>query len=138
MNNMESLSNIRFKVGSAFAIVFQVTRKVTFEVHYTIRKDGSHYLSTMANLFNQPKTDYNRCGQCQNEILPKLSKAYHFYRKWDKYQCKPITDEKVWKEMIEDVITLAEYYNCAIREKNITFNTCKEISKLPFKKNYKE
>ena len=133
---MESFSNIRFKVGSAFALVFQVTRKVTFEVHYTIRNDGTHYFSTMANLFNQPKTDYNRCGQCQNEILPKLSKAYHFYRKWDKYHCKPITDGKEWKEMIEDVINLAEGYNCAVRESHLSFEVCKAISMLPFKKNY--
>lgn len=135
---MESLSNIRFKVGSAFAMVYQVTRKVTFEVHYNVRKDGSHYFSTEANLFNQPKTDYKRCGQAQESVLPKLSKAYHFYKKWDVYHLKPITDEKVWKEMVEDVISLAEGYNCAVREERLPFELCKAISMLPFKKTYKK
>ena len=134
---MEKLSDIRFKVGSAFAVVFQITQNVNFEVYYNVRTDNSSYFSTKACLFNQSKTDYKICGQCQNEVLPEPSEAYYFYKKWNKYQCKPITDEKVWKEMIEDVINLAEDYNYAVREKNISFNTCKEISKLPFKKKCK-
>lgn len=134
---MENLNNIKFKPSTQFAVVFQITRKVTFEVHYTIKEDGSHYFSTMANLFNQPKTDYKECGQCQNKVLPHLSKAYHFYKKWDRYHCKPIIDKEVWKNLIEDIIILTEAYNNAVRESTISFELNKRTSMLPLKKKNK-
>lgn len=130
---MVDFNNIQFKVATQFFAVFQITRKIIFEVRYNVREDGSSYFSTQAALFNQPKTDYRQCGQCQQMILPHGSRAYHFYNKWDKYHCKPITDEKVWKELIDDVKTLAEYYNNAIKDKFMNFSICYEVSMLPLK-----
>ena len=62
---------------------FEITRKIIFKVsYYTLGSNKNAYFTTGASEFNQPKTDWCRCGQAQEGLLPKGSKAYEFYKKW--------------------------------------------------------
>jgi hypothetical protein len=63
------------------------------------------YFSTSLSIFNHPRTDYIRCGQCQ-EIIPHEWDIYKFYKKWDKYQLVefgniPLKDIEELKEDVE-------------------------------------
>ena len=122
-----------------FLAVFQVTRTITFEVeYYTLGSNSSPYFSTSANVFNRPKTDYNQCGQCQEDVLPRGSKAYHFYKKWDDKHLLDLTESE-YEEMITDLETLKNKYNYIIEEptkyhSSINFHKCKELSMMKLKK----
>jgi hypothetical protein len=126
------------KPFSPFAIAFQITRKVMFEVYYNVRNDGSQYFSTMADYFNQPKTDFEECGQCQEKYLPHNSKVYAFFKKWDNMHLKPFTEEETYNELIKDLKTLMEHYNHVIREKHLNYDVCKDLSMMKLKKQNKK
>ena len=65
-----------------FHAAFQLTRKIIFEVsYYTLGSNDSPYFTTSAEEFNQPKTDYNRAGQAQDDLCTGAARA--FYKKWD-------------------------------------------------------
>lgn len=122
-----------------FLAVFQVTRTITFEVeYYTLGSNSSPYFSTSANVFNRPKTDYNQCGQCQEDVLPRGSKAYQFYKKWDDKHLLDLTESE-YEEMVSDLEALKNKYNYIIEEpsknhSSISFHTCKELSMMKLKK----
>ena len=122
-----------------FLAVFQVTRTITFEVeYYTLGSNKNPDFSTSANEFNRPKTDYNRCGQCQEDVLPRGSKAYQFYKKWNYKHLLDLTESE-YEEMIADLEILKNKYNYIIEEpsknhSSICFHTCKELSMMKLKK----
>lgn len=117
-----------------FLYVFQISRKIIFEVkYYTLGSNQSPYFSTSACEFNQPKTDYNRCGQCQADLLDGL--ALDFYEKYDCFHLKDLDDSQ-WISITDDIEELKAKYNYIeeIRDtfkgenSNISFSRCKELS----------
>ena len=116
-----------------FKYVFQLSKKVTFEVDYYTLKSNQHpYFATSANEFNQPKTDYSRGGQAQKELCTGLAKQ--FYEKWDKHHLKEL-DEPTYKELLSDIEQLKDRYNYIEKHGeearcNYSFYAVKELSKL--------
>ena len=93
-----------------FHYAFQLSRKIIFEVsYYTLGSNSNAYFTTCASEFNQPKTDWCRCGQAQKDLCSGLSKI--FYEKWDKYHLKDITEQEVFDDLIKDVEYLKQHYN---------------------------
>jgi hypothetical protein len=91
---------------------------VIFTVNYHVIGRNSHpHFSTLAAMFNQPKTDYKTIGQCQEEVLPRNSVAHKFYQKWDKCHGYDLTQEQ-YDEMAKDLEELKEVYNWV----TITYN----------------
>lgn len=92
-----------------FHYAFQITRKIVFEVsYYTLGSNKTPYFTTSASEFNQPKTDFNRGGQCQNDVL--TGEALKFYKKWDKKHFKDLTDEQ-YEKLLKDIDVLKKIYN---------------------------
>ena len=113
---------------------FQISKKIIFNVEYYILGDNkSPYFSTSADKFNQPKTDYEQGGQAQAELLPKLSTAMKFWRKWDKKHLNDLTLEE-YRELLQDVEVLKNCYNyiekeqTARHQKGISFYNSKILS----------
>jgi len=93
-----------------FYYCFKITDKVVFQVkNYTIGSNKENYFATEACLFNNDKTDYNECGQCQERLLPKDSLAYKFYKKWDYKQTLHLSDTEL-QNVKEDVEKLKQAY----------------------------
>jgi len=94
-----------------FKYTFQITRKIIFDVRYD-DLDGANKepsFSTSAAVFNQPKTDFEHCGQCQKDVLP-VGLARDFFEKWDyKHLCHLTEQEE--KEVLQDIEKLKEKYN---------------------------
>jgi len=113
--------------------VFQITKKITFDVnYYRLGNNDSQHLSTSANVFNQPKTDYNLCGQCQDIVL--FGEAKRFYKKWDIYHLKPLTAE-LYNDFLADIEVLKSKYNFDFdANRDISFERDKQLSKLTPKK----
>lgn len=107
---------------------FQITKKIVFEVHNG-QIESNPYFATSACVFNQPKTDFNCCGQCQNDVLP-AGKARDFWEKWDKKHLSILTEEEE-KELLQDLEVLKCSYNYC---ESTSFYSMKELSKLPLKK----
>lgn len=113
-----------------FMYAFCITRTIVFEVKYfTLYRNSAPYFATSAAVFNRPKTDYKRCGQCQNDILS--GKAKQFYKKWDSCHCKDITDDQ-YMEMLNDIEELKKIYPNYIE--CISENPLKWYSVIPFDK----
>lgn len=94
-----------------FLMAFEITRNIVFEVsYYTLGSNKDSHFSTSAEVLNRPKSDYNRCGQCQNDVLQNHKWAYDFFKKWDALHLEDLS-EKQYKELISDVTTLKEKYN---------------------------
>ncbi len=109
---------------------FQISKKIIFEVkYYQLSGNEKPYFSTSANKFNQPKTDWKRCGQAQKALLPILSEAYKFWEKWDKKHLEDLTDEE-YNDLLKDIELLKECYNFIEQEQDEHLNT----SYLPFYK----
>lgn len=113
---------------------FQISKKIIFNVAYYILGDNKcPYFSTSADKFNQPKTDYEQGGQAQAELLPKLSTAMKFWRKWDKKHLNDLT-LKEYGELLKDVEVLKNCYNYIEKEqtsrhqKGISFYNSKILS----------
>lgn len=119
-------------VDNEFDYVFQLSKKVLFEVRfYTLGSNKHPYFSTSADEFNQPKTDYCRCGQAQKDLCTGLARK--FWEKWDKYHCKDIPDKATYDELCADIEGLKERYNFIERHGeearyNVAFWKCKELS----------
>lgn len=97
---------------------FQISKTIIFEVEYTqLRWNNAPDFSTQANKFNRPKTDWERCGQAQEELLPKSSNAYKFWEKWDKKHLQDLTD-KEYNELLKDIDILKEKYNFIEQEQD--------------------
>jgi len=119
-----------------FLYAFQLSKKRIFEVHYYTLGSNEHpYFSTSAEEFNQPKTDYNRCGQAQEELCTGAAKR--FWEKWDYCHCKDLNDAQ-YREVLEDIEELKSKYNYieiiedsfAGKNSNISFEQIKALSKM--------
>lgn len=109
---------------------FQISKTIIFEVEYTqLRGNKNPDFATQANQFNRPKTDWERCGQAQEALLPKSSEAYKFWKKWDKKHLEDLTDEE-YNDMLKDIDILKEKYNFIEQEQDENLYT----TSLPFYK----
>lgn len=91
-----------------FQYVFVTDRGKVFEVNYrTLASNANPYFTTSAGVFNRPRTDYNRCGQCQDDVL--TGEALRFYKKWDKLHLKDLTEAQ-YNELTKDIAKLTEVY----------------------------
>lgn len=73
----------------SFQYVFQLSKKIVFEVsYYRLGNNTNKDFSTSASEFNQPKSNYNRCGQAQNDLLKDFPLAMDFYKNLIIYICK--------------------------------------------------
>ena len=129
-------------MNKEFLAAFQITRTTIFEVKYYTLGNNSHpYFTTSAEVFNRPKTDFSRCGQCQKDVL--TGHAYRFYKKWNAYHLKDLTESE-YEEMMKDMQLLFDTYNyifydnCIedgkIDKSNISFYDIKNLSMLKIKK----
>ena len=101
---------------------FQISKTIIFEVEYTqLRGNKTPDFSTQANKFNRPKTDWERCGQAQEALLPKSGEAYKFWKKWDKKHCQDLTDEE-YNDLLKDIELLKECYNFIEQEQDESLN----------------
>ena len=65
-----------------FIASFQLSKKIIFEVNfYTLGNNSHPYFSTSAYEFNQPKTDYRRGGQAQEDLTKGFYVARRFWKK---------------------------------------------------------
>jgi len=64
-----------------FNYTFLVCKKTIFEVN-NAEIANNPYFATSAAVFNNTNTDFNRCGQCQDDTLPP-GPARDFWQKWD-------------------------------------------------------
>jgi len=108
---MVNLGRVTDAQKPVFYYVFQLTKKIVFEVQYYYC-GGNRYphFSTQANVFNQPKSDWERCGQGQKEVFVGFEAAMEFYKKWDYCHCKDLSREQ-YSEMVWDLECLTVYYN---------------------------
>ena len=112
-----------------FNYTFQITKKVIFEVsYYTLGSNKNPYFSTSAAQFNQPKTDFKRCGQCQEDVL--FDNAKKFYFKYDSLHLMDLNDEQ-YQNIINDIELLKDQYNWIDNQK---FYNQKDLSKMELKK----
>ena len=128
-------------MNKEFLSAFQITRTTIFEVEYYTLGSNSHpYFTTSAEVFNRPKTDYNCCGECQKEVLSGA--AYRFYKKWNVYHLKDLTESE-YEEMMKDMQILFDTYNYIFYDKTkdenkdkqfISFYSVKNLSMLKVKK----
>lgn len=94
-----------------FQFVFVVAKGKLFEINYrTLATNAEPYFATSAAQFNKPRTDFNRCGQCQYDILwGEATKAYDFYKKWNKLHLKDLNDEQ-YTQIVNDIEKLKSTY----------------------------
>jgi len=120
-----------------FHAAFQLTRKIIFEVsYYTLGSNSSAYFTTSACEFNQPKTDFNRCGQAQKDLC--FGAAKDFYEKWDKHHLCKLNDQQ-FEDLVKDLEVLKQHYNYIEHKKDfkpedIRFWQEKELSMQKVKK----
>lgn len=99
-----------------FIAVFQISKKIIFEVnYYTLMDNENAHFTTSANEFNQPKTDYKICGQAQEKLLSANSTAGLFFKKWDSKHLSDLTEDE-YVEMVADLEKLKEKYNFLYKE----------------------
>ena len=129
-------------MNKEFLAAFQITRTTVFEIEYYTLGSNSHpYFTTSASVFNRPKTDFSSCGQCQKDVL--TGHAYRFYKKWNAYHLKDLTESE-YEEMTKDMQLLFDTYNyifydnCTedgkIDKSHISFYDIKDLSMLKIKK----
>lgn len=118
----------------AIHIAFQISRTIVFEVsYYRLGSNAHKHFSTSAAQFNRPKTDYNICGQAQNDLLKEGRKAMAFYKKWDVHHLGLLTD-KQYAELLTDIETLKRQYNYHQSETDIRFSEMRQLSMMKIKK----
>lgn len=99
-----------------FHIVFQLSKLILFEVeYYTLGNNKSPHFSTSAEQFMRNKKDFERCGQCQNDLLVNYPEAMAFYKKWDVHHLHDLSDE-AYSEMVTDLVPLTAKYNYMLKE----------------------
>ena len=129
-----------------FIASFQLSKKIVFEVNfYTLGNNSHPHFSTSVYEFNQPKTDYCRGGQGQEDLTRCFLAARRFWKKWDKKHLQDLTENE-YEELMQDIEALKEKYNYIYKEldesskpyyPNIHFTDMKKLSmlKLPNTKN---
>ena len=120
----------------SFHYTFQISKKIIFEVnYYLLGSNKSKYFSTSAAEFNQPKTDFYCCGQAQNELLKGFPLAMNFYKKFEQFHCKDLTEEQ-YKEILFEIEKLKSAYNFIHTEndRGFSYGSQRELSMLKVKK----
>lgn len=113
-----------------FKLSFQLSKKEIFEVsYYTCGNNSRPYFTTSGGIFNQPKSDWNQCGQCQEEFKHHTA-AYNFYKKWDIMHLQDLTNEQ-YNEIVADIEILKQKYNWINSQR---FSDIREFSKQMPKK----
>lgn len=111
-----------------FNYTFQINKTVIFEVsYYTLGTNKSPYFSTSAAVFNRLKSDFNQCGQCQEDLL--FGDAKKFFYKFDSLHLKDLS-ENDYISIIEDIELLKAKYNYI---DNCSFYNQRELSKMKLK-----
>lgn len=78
----------------SFNYAFQLGKKIVFEVsYYILRNNKNKYFSTSAALFNHIRSDFNTCGQAQEELTKLYHTARKFYNKFDPLHLKDLTND---------------------------------------------
>lgn len=119
-----------------FSMAFKITNFVLFEVRYNHVGDNEDAdFATSAVKFTRNKKSYESAGQCQDDVLPKESKAYKFYQKWDTKHLNTL-DAEEYSELLNDLETLKSNYEFIYKEGNRDFNwfDLLELSKIKTKK----
>lgn len=126
---------------------FQLSRTEIYEVHVNpsmfsrgiagpVEQRGYHF-STEAEVFNRPKTDWNRCGQCQANVTQNYSAANAHWKKWDQFHLKQVYPDQ-YKEWLEDIEELKAAYNYIEQGREISFGQLRELSMKKVKKQPKK
>lgn len=99
-----------------FQAVFQISKTIIFKVrYYTLLSNTTPHFSTSAAQFCRNKRDYSQCGQAQKSLLPPCSAAMRFFKKWDAYHLKSLTQTQ-YDEMRADLEELKAKYNYLYEE----------------------
>lgn len=99
-----------------FNVCFQMSKMILFEIsYYTLGSNQNPYFTTSACEFIRSKRDFSRAGQCQKDLLKKFRTAYNFYKKWDVFHLKQLTQEQ-YNEMRKDLCALEQKYNTLLLE----------------------
>ena len=109
--NLILKENDLLSYDDAFAVTFRISKKKFFRVNFGQTKSHRQqpYFTTSGGILNYKRSDWNRCGQCQDSILLENSKAYQFFDKWNKLHLSTLTKEQ-YKELHDDLQELkAEY-----------------------------
>ena len=69
-----------------FCYTFKVGKKTIFRV------SNDEYFATGAAVFNRNNTDFDRCGQCQADVL--TGHALAFWQKWDHLHLQRLSPEQ--------------------------------------------
>lgn len=133
-----------------FMYAFRIDKMRVFEVgFYTLGSNKAPYFTTSAAKFIRSRRNYAECGQAQERILPKSSKARSFYKKWDRLHFHNLTREE-YDAVTADIEGLKESYNyiedvrecfgesAGCYETNIPFSEIVELSKMPRKRQAKK
>jgi hypothetical protein len=131
--------------SNEFHVVLALSKTIMFNIsYYTLRSNKNPYFSTSADFFNKPKTDFSRCGQCQDDATKAYPKARNFYKKWDNKHLQQLTNEE-YQELIKDVEVLMLTYPYVIKQKennselhSFNFYTIKDFSMSVYRNNNKK
>lgn len=119
---------------SDFHFAFQITHEIVFEVnYYRLGNNVNKHFSTSAAQFNQPKTDFNHCGQAQKELLKEGRKAMKFYNSWDYVHIQALTEDE-HTQILQDIEILKAQYNYIELDHCARFPELRELSMMPLKK----
>lgn len=112
---------------------FAINKMIIFEVEYgAIKENKNWYFSTSASEFMRNKKDFSRGGQAQNDLLPKNTFAYKFFKKWDKFHLSNLNN-KQYNELLNDIEELKNKYKFIYKSEDynkhyIPFYELKELS----------
>ena len=99
-----------------FNACFQMSKMILFNVsYYTLGNNQNPYFVTSADEFIRSKRDFCRGGQAQEALLKGFPEAYNFYKKWDVFHLKQLTQEQ-YDEMRKDLCVLEQKYNTLLLE----------------------
>ena len=95
-------------------ITFIVKANTLFSVSFQ-QKDQDIRFYTSSALFDDKHEDPMICGQCQESVLPRMSKAMMFYKKWKGHQMRPLSEEEQ-EDLYRDMMQLKWLYRYNIGE----------------------
>lgn len=126
-------------------MALQLSKTIIFEVHY-YASDAKFppKFTTEAERFMRNKKDFERCGQCQSDLLSDYHDVMAFYRKWDDYHLKPLSEE-AYRELATDIAVLGTRYNYMLKQHingktvvgGYSFDALKELSMMTPKSSLK-
>jgi hypothetical protein len=113
----------------SFNFSFQISKLIVFEVdYYKLGDNQVKYFSTSAAQFNQPKTDFNHCGQAQKQLLKGAKEAMSFFNDFDQYHLKDLTPAQ-HDEILNRIGELKAKYNYIETDKYATFSELRALTR---------